>query len=54
VLVLKVVGQAKIQTTEPLVPETSASDFELALDKLKSHKTSDIFQTPSEMIKAGV
>ena len=35
---VKDAGQAGIHTSEPLVPEQSASDFELAIDKLKSHK----------------
>jgi len=35
---LKDVGQAEIHTAEPLVPESSASEVELAIDKLKSHK----------------
>ena len=35
----KVVGQAQIHTAEPLVPESSASEVELALGKLKSHKS---------------
>ena len=30
-------GQAEIHITEPLVPEPSASEVELAIDKLKSH-----------------
>jgi len=30
-------GQAEIHTTEPLVPAPSASEVELAIDKLKSH-----------------
>jgi len=33
----KDVGQAEIHTAEPLVPEPSASEVELANDKLKSH-----------------
>ena len=36
---VKEVGQAEIHTAEPLVPEPSASEVELAIDKLKSHKT---------------
>ena len=45
--------QAKIHTAEPLVPEPSASVFELAIDKLKSYKSPRIEQIPAEMIKAG-
>jgi len=50
---VKDVGQAEIHTTEPLVPEPSVSEVELAIDKLKSHKSPGIDQTPAEMIKAG-
>ena len=32
------VRQPDIHTVEPLVPEQSAFEFELAIDKLKSHK----------------
>jgi len=35
---VKDVEQAEIHTAKPLVPEPSASEFELAIDKLKSHK----------------
>jgi len=35
----KDVGQAEIHTAELLLPEPSASEFELAIDKLKSHKS---------------
>jgi len=47
------VGQAEIHTAEPLVPEPSASEVELAIDKLKSHKSTGIDQIPAELIKAG-
>ena len=33
------VGQAEIHTAEPLVLEPSAAEVELAIDKLKSHKS---------------
>jgi len=49
----KDVGQAEIHTAEPLVPEPSASEFELANEKLKSHKSPGIDQIPAERIKAG-
>ena len=32
------VGQVEIPTAEPLVPEPSAFEVVLAIDKLKSHK----------------
>jgi len=50
---VKDVGQAEIHTTEPLVLEPSVSEFELAIDKLKSHKSPGIDQIPTELIKAG-
>jgi hypothetical protein len=49
---VKDVGQAEIHTAEPLIPEPSASEFELAIDKLKCHKSPGIDQTPAELIKA--
>jgi len=42
----KDVGQTEIHTAEPLVPDPSASDVELAIDKLKSHKSPGIDQIP--------
>ena len=50
---VKDVGQAEIHTAEPLVPEPSASEVELAIDKLKSHKSPGIHQIPAERIMAG-
>jgi len=35
------------------VPEASAAEVELAIDKLKSYKSPDIDQIPAELIKAG-
>ena len=49
---VKDVGQAEIHTAEPLVPEPSASEVELATDKLKSHKSPGIDQIPAELFKA--
>ena len=37
---------------EPLVPEPSALEVELAIEKLKSHKSPGIDQIPAELIKA--
>ena len=48
-----VVGQTEIHTAEPLVPELSASEVELAIENLKSHKSPGIDQIPAELIKAG-
>jgi len=50
---VKDVAQAEIHTAEPLVPEPSATEVELAIDKLKSHKSPGIDQIPAELIKAG-
>jgi len=36
--------QAEIHTAEPLVPKPSSAEFELAIDKLKSHKSPVIDQ----------
>ena len=47
------VGQTEIHTPEPLVLGPGASDVELATEKLKSHKSPGVDQTPAEMIKAG-
>jgi len=47
------VGQAEIQTAEPLVPDPSACEVELAIDKLKSHKSQGIDQIPAKLIKVG-
>jgi hypothetical protein len=41
-------------TAEPLLPQPSASEVELAIEKLKSHKSPDIDHIPAELIKAGV
>jgi hypothetical protein len=48
------VRQTQIHTAEPLVPEPSASDSELAIEKLESHKLPGIDQIYVELIKAGV
>jgi len=48
------VTQTEIHTAEPLVPEPSAFEAELAIEKLKSHKSPGVEQIPAELIKAGV
>ena len=48
------VKQKEIHTAEPLVPEPSVFDMEMAMEKLKSHKSPDIGQVPVELIKAQV
>ena len=47
------VRQAEIHTAEPLLPEPSALEVELAIEKPKSHKSPGIDQIPAELIKAG-
>jgi len=48
------VRQKEIHTAEPLVPEPSAFDMELAIEKLKRHKSSGIGHIAAELIKAQV
>ena len=40
----------EIHTTEPLVPEPSASNVELAIERLKSKKSPCIDRDPAELI----
>jgi hypothetical protein len=47
------VRQAEIHTAELQVPEPSVSEIELAIDKLKSHKSPGIDEIPAEPIKEG-
>jgi hypothetical protein len=41
------VRQTEVHTAEPLVPEPSAFEVEMAIEKLKSHKSQGIDQTPA-------
>jgi hypothetical protein len=50
---VNVVRQAEANTAELLVPEKSAFEFELAIEKLKRHKSPGTDQIPAELIKAG-
>ena len=50
---VKDVGQTEIHTAGPLVPYPSASEVELVIDMLKSHKSPGIDQIPAELIKVG-
>ena len=47
------VRQTEIHTAEPLVPEPSAFELELAIEKLKNHNLPGIDQIPAELFKAG-
>jgi hypothetical protein len=47
------VRQTEIHTAEPLVPEPSDSEVEMAIEKLKRHKSPGVDQIPAELIKAG-
>ena len=47
------VMQTEIHTEKPLLFEPSASEVELAMEKLKSHRSPGIDQIPAELIKAG-
>ena len=40
-----------VHTAEPLVPEPSAFDVELAIQKLRSHKSPGTDQIPASLIK---
>ena len=46
------VRQRELHIAEPLVPEPNAFEDELAIEKLKSHKSPGIDQFPAELIKA--
>ena len=48
------ITQTEIHTAEPLVPEPSASEVELAIEKLRSHRSPGINQIPPELVNAGV
>jgi len=48
---IKAVRQTEIYTAEPLVPEPNASNDELGIKKLKSHKSPGIVPIPAELIK---
>jgi len=47
------VRQTKIHTAEPLVPQLSAFEVELTIEKLKSHRSPGNDKIPAELIKAG-
>jgi hypothetical protein len=41
-------------TAEPLLPESSAFEFQMFTEKLKTHKLPGIDQIPAELMKAGL
>ena len=47
------VSQTETHTAEPLVPEPSAFEVELAIEMIKSHKSLDIDQILGALIKEG-
>jgi hypothetical protein len=47
------VRQTEVHMAERLVPEPSAFEVEMAIEKLKRHKWPGIDQIPAELIKAG-
>jgi hypothetical protein len=47
------VRQTEIHTAEPLVPEPNAFEVEMAIEKLKTHKSSGTDQIPADLINAG-
>jgi len=47
------VRKTEIHTTELLVPEPSACEVKLVIEKLKGHKSPSVDQIPAELIKAG-
>jgi hypothetical protein len=46
-------GKVEIHTAEPQVPEPSALEVDLAIEKLKNDKSPGVDQIPTELIKAG-
>jgi hypothetical protein len=47
------VRKTEIHTAEPLVPEPNAFEVEMAVEKLKRHKSAGFDQIPAEYIKVG-
>jgi hypothetical protein len=47
------VRQTEMHTAEPFVPETRASEDEVAIGKLKRYKPPSVDQIPAELIQAG-
>jgi hypothetical protein len=47
------VREHEIYTTEPLLPEPSSLEVDIYTGKLKSYKSSGIYQIPAELIQEG-
>jgi len=47
------VGHTEIHTAEPLVPEPSTAEYEMAIEKLRRDKSPGTDQIPAELITAG-
>jgi hypothetical protein len=47
------VRQTAIHTVESLVPEPSATEVEMAIEKLKCYQSPGVYQIPAELIQAG-
>jgi hypothetical protein len=45
--------QTEIHTTEPLMPEPSACEFQMAIENLKRATSPGFDQIPAELIKPG-
>jgi mannosyltransferase OCH1-like enzyme len=46
------VREIEIRTAEPLLPDPSPLEVEIAISKLKRYKSPDSDQTPTELIRA--
>jgi hypothetical protein len=47
------VRQMEMHTAEPMVPEPSASEVEMAIEMLKRYKSPGVDQIPAKLIRAG-
>ena len=47
------VRQTEIHTAQPVVPQLSAHEVDMAIKKLKRHKSPGVDQIPAEVIKRG-
>ena len=47
------VRQTETHTAEPLLPEPSEFEYQIAIEKLKRHKSPGTLQIPAELIKEG-